>query len=125
MIDCTSHVRDRVHPGQELYYRGDKHCHFLTAQVLTNVVGIILCVVIALGHNNDQGVWNKTVKQNIEDANIVGLGDRGYTHSHILSPSKIPEGSILFNKDVDEITYSKVHSMHRSPVEIINSFTKN
>eukprot|EP01117_Protostelium_nocturnum_P000312 TRINITY_DN1037_c0_g1_i1.p1 TRINITY_DN1037_c0_g1~~TRINITY_DN1037_c0_g1_i1.p1 ORF type:complete len:182 (-),score=1.92 TRINITY_DN1037_c0_g1_i1:99-644(-) len=32
-IDCTSHFRCRVHPGQALYYRGDKHGHFITAQV--------------------------------------------------------------------------------------------
>ena len=32
-VDCTSHYRCRVHPGQAAYYRGDKHGHFLTAQV--------------------------------------------------------------------------------------------
>lgn len=32
-IDCTPHFRNRVHPCQHLYYRGDKHAHFLTAQV--------------------------------------------------------------------------------------------
>lgn len=32
-VDCTSHYRNRVHPGQADYYRGDKHAHFVTDQV--------------------------------------------------------------------------------------------
>lgn len=32
-IDCTSHYRQRVHPGQSFFYRGDKRAHFITAQV--------------------------------------------------------------------------------------------
>lgn len=32
-VDCTSHYRWRVHPRQSDYYRGDKHAHFITAQV--------------------------------------------------------------------------------------------
>lgn len=37
-VDCTSHYRCRVHPGQACYYRGDKHGHFLTAQVCAIVI---------------------------------------------------------------------------------------
>lgn len=39
VIDCTSHFRNRVHPGQRLYYRGDKHAHFLTDQVVCTLDG--------------------------------------------------------------------------------------
>lgn len=32
-IDGTCHFRERVHPGQANWYRGDKHRHFALAQV--------------------------------------------------------------------------------------------
>lgn len=32
-VDCTAHYRWRVHPRQAEYYRGDKHAHFIAAQV--------------------------------------------------------------------------------------------
>jgi hypothetical protein len=38
-VDCTSHFRNRVHPRQADYYRGDKHAHFITAQVICSVYG--------------------------------------------------------------------------------------
>ena len=41
-VDCTSHYRCRVHPGQALYYCGDKRGHFLMAQVCTFFPLIIL-----------------------------------------------------------------------------------
>jgi len=66
LIDCSPHVRDRVHPGQALYYRGDKKCHFLTAQVVCSIRGKIQSVVIALGHNNDQGLFNKTFSEYVQ-----------------------------------------------------------
>ena len=40
IMDCTSHYRRQVHPGQHLYYRGDKHAHFLTAQVCVSMDGL-------------------------------------------------------------------------------------
>lgn len=42
IVDCTSHRRRRVHPGQQLYYRGDKHYHFLTAQVMVDMEGMVV-----------------------------------------------------------------------------------
>jgi hypothetical protein len=57
LVDCTSHQRKRVHPGQQLYYRGDKGFHFLTVEVITAVWGTPLRIVIARGHNNDKGTF--------------------------------------------------------------------
>ena len=37
-LDCTAHCRDRVHPSQSKYYRGDKHFHFIT-QVIVSMSG--------------------------------------------------------------------------------------
>jgi hypothetical protein len=47
LIDCTSHMRNRVHPGQQLYYRGDVGGHQLTSQIITDVKGIPIDIVIA------------------------------------------------------------------------------
>lgn len=49
LIDCTSHMRNRVHPGQQLYYRGDVGGHQLTSQIITDVHGVPIDIVIALG----------------------------------------------------------------------------
>jgi hypothetical protein len=37
VIDCTSHFRWRVHPWSCEWYRGDKHAHFFTAQVVRSL----------------------------------------------------------------------------------------
>lgn len=74
LIDCSSHFRKRVHPGQQLYYRGDVGCHQLTAQVVTDIRGIPIDVSIALGHNNDKGVFNLSgFRDQIEEENVSGL----------------------------------------------------
>jgi hypothetical protein len=52
--DCMSHTRDRVHPEQQLYYRGDKGFHFLTVTVMTTVYKVPVKVVIGQEHNNDK-----------------------------------------------------------------------
>jgi hypothetical protein len=49
LIDCTSHFRNRVHPGQQLYYRGDVGAHQLTSQIITDINGVPIDVVVALG----------------------------------------------------------------------------
>ena len=55
-IDCTSHFRDRVHPGHSFYYRGDKGGTFLTVQLVIDLAGSkIFGFDILRGHNNDQG----------------------------------------------------------------------
>lgn len=82
--------------------------------------GLIYHVVIALGHNNDQGLFNRTMRDYISKANVVGLADRGYTHQHLLSPEKKPPESTI---NSDE-TWSKMHSEHRSTVEIVNAMVK-
>ena len=53
-LDCTCHRRDRVHPGQSKFYRGDKHFHFFSAQVTVSFSGLYSFIVLAYGHNNDQ-----------------------------------------------------------------------
>lgn len=66
------------------YYRGDVHGHQLTAQLLCDLRGRIIEVVIALGHNNDAGVALLT--------NLKGrlpfavLADSGYSGSPFVTP---------------------------------------
>jgi len=88
-IDGTAHYRNRVHPGQRVWYRGDKKCHFMAAQVVVALNGEILAVHLAKGHNNDQGLFNITVRKIIEQDNVVGLADRGYTHNLLVSPDDV------------------------------------
>ena len=96
LIDCTSHPRKRVHPGQHLFYRGDKGFHFVTAQVIVDIFGRPLSVVIGLGHNNDKGVYKLSgKKEEVEMLNISGLSDRGYKHTHLIRPDDEKCASML------------------------------
>lgn len=92
-IDCTSHFRRRVHPGQACYYRGDKKGFFLTAQVLCSLKGNrIYAVHLGLGHNNDQGMFKRTLKEYVEKKDIRLLSDLGFNHSYLIRPEKCEEG---------------------------------
>jgi len=106
IIDCTSHFRNRVHPGQRLLYRGDKHAHLLTAHIIISVDGNIIRVDIGLGHNNDPGMmYLSEFDTFIEDNNIMGLADRGYGHHLLITPNDVGEGE------------RKEHGKYRSIVE--------
>ena len=48
-LDCSTHRRDRIHPGQNKLYRGDKKCHFIGSQVITHLSGMFTSVDLALG----------------------------------------------------------------------------
>lgn len=61
-VDCSTHYRHRVHPGQANYYRFDKHGFFLTAQLVCGLDGRMFSLDIGLGHNNDSGMLILTGK---------------------------------------------------------------
>ena len=86
-IDCTPHFRRRVHPQQGDWYRGDKHGHFMNAQVVCSLRGEIYNVQLLQGHNNDQGCFNITkVKQLLEALQLHWLADNGYSHHRLVVP---------------------------------------
>jgi len=121
LIDCTSHRRNRVHTGQALYSRGDPGYHFLTAQVITDIKGFPLHVAICLGHNNDKGVFILTdKKKDVEELNITGLCDRGYSHSQF----RPDDPNLPAQLDLSPESFSSLQSKHRTPVEILNTLTK-
>jgi len=120
ILDCTAHYRHRVHPGQALYYRGDKHAHFLTASVLSSLRGKVLNVCVGLGHNNDQGMFNCTIRSYVEEQNVLILADRGYSHPQIITPTSKLTASLLTDDD-----WPKLHAAARTPGEIVNSLVKN
>jgi len=87
MIDGTAHFRNRVHPGQAHYYRGDKRGHFVLAQVVTDMSGRILNVSFFRGHNNDQGAYNLSgLADFLRGQEIRLLADGGYHDSQLVTP---------------------------------------
>lgn len=108
-IDCTTHFRRRIHPGQALLYRGDKKGFFLSAQVLCSVYGDrIFSVDLGLGHNNDQGVFKRTLKTLTERNNLRFLADLGYRHCFLIGP-----------KNKSDPTWRVEQSALRSVVEVV------
>jgi hypothetical protein len=85
-IDCTSHFRNRVHPFQSDYYRGDKRGHFLTAQIIVPLDGSkIFSIHLGPGHNNDKGMYIMSgMKQFLVDNRLMLLADGGYGHKETL-----------------------------------------
>jgi len=96
-IDCTSHFRERTHPKQAEFYRGDKHAFFWNAQVVISLSGNILNVQLLMGHNNDQGSFNKTAMgEMLERLALFWLADSGY-HHRLIRPTD-EKGAIWNNK---------------------------
>jgi len=124
-IDCCTHPRDRVHPGQDEYYRGDKMCHFLTSQVVVDHLGYIIRLSIGKGHNNDQGMFQLT--NMLEWLQKSGLGhllaDGGYSGDGTVRPMGAQD--LMLNGNNSALLASNAqHSGERVLVENINSFFK-
>lgn len=110
-VDCTSLLRRRVHPGQIMYYRGDIHGHQLTAQLLCDLRGRMIEVVIGLGHNNDAGLAILTkLKSRLP---FAVLADSGYSGAPFVTPDST-RGKTWNNKQKGA----------RSVVEVVFHFTK-
>jgi len=83
-----------VHPRQADYYRGDKHAHFFTAQIIVSLYGEIWDVNLGLGHNNDKAMLILTnTKQYLLDNNIKLLADKGYSFVNLITPTNIKSQS--------------------------------
>lgn len=48
-IDCRFQVRERVHPGQALFYRGDQGKHGLSVQLLCSASGTLTICELGIG----------------------------------------------------------------------------
>jgi len=115
VIDCTSHIRNRVHPGHAFYYRGDKHTTFLSAQMVCDLIGSrIVCYDLLRGHNNDQGVFNISgLRDLVESEGKRLLGDGGYQHGFIVTQKDVPfsqRPTLQFLRGIVEIIFGLVHS---------------
>ena len=87
-IDCSSHFRNRVHPGQANYYRADKGAFFLTAQLVTSLTGSMYSLCIGLGHNNDKGMLIISgLKEYIIQNGIRLFAEQGYSlKEYLITP---------------------------------------
>jgi hypothetical protein len=89
---------------------------------IVNVLGHPIDVTIALGHNNDKGVYKTSGrKKDFEELNLVGLSDRGYSHHQLIRPDDLEMATKL---KLSAETFSSIQAKHRAPGEIIHSFVK-
>ena len=104
-MDCGSHFRCRVHPRQADWYRYNKAGFFITAQVS----GRVIKMVLGMGHNNDQGMFNLTgMGCLLEKLNVRVLGDGGYHHYLMVVPD-----------DTRSTTWNNRQKALRSCVEVV------
>lgn len=126
-IDCSDHPRKRVHPGQSMWYRGDKRQHMLTSQVACDHLGHIMRVTVAKGHNNDQAVFYASrMKDWIEEENVGPLlADKGYGASPaLLVPFK--STSKVYRQDPKHaVEYNRRLGRERVLIEHVNAWLKN
>jgi hypothetical protein len=86
-IDCTPHLRTRIHPGSIDYYRGDLKDYFITAQLTVGLSGQIWRVDFRMGHHNDPGIFNSTsIGDILLKLKQTLLGDLAYHHSNVKTP---------------------------------------
>lgn len=125
-VDCCTHPRARVHPGEDMYYRGDKKIHFLTSQVVTDHTGKIMRLTIARGHNNDQGLFNiSKMAEWLEERQMKPLlADLGYAGRGVIVPTGAEDILASENPTASALT-NKLHASQRVLVENVNSWFKN
>lgn len=124
-IDCCTHERNRVHPGEDTLYRTDKACHFLTSQVVVDHTGYIMRLSIARGHHNDQAMKNMTrMAEWLEERQMAPLlADLGYSGAGTIRPLST-EDMLDNNMDPDMLRSNRHHGAERSQVENVNSWFK-
>lgn len=107
-IDCTTHLRNRVHPWSTEYYRGDKHAHFITAQLICSLEGKMWDVALGPGHNNDQNMLHITEAEQtiLHQLATRLLADKGYTSDAVVRPD-----------DLNDPELCERHAAYRSVVE--------
>lgn len=82
-------------------------------KVVGSQFGDYMNVQLGLGHNNDQGMLSLTgLNKHIEENDIYLLGDGGYSHHRIITPSDVPAELEQVQKD------------ERSSVEALIGFNK-
>ena len=113
-IDCSSHFRQRVHPGSCLFYRGDKRGFFLTAELVTTHEGDIIQVSLGPGHMNDQGMLAVWTEDLLERKKWKLLADLGYRNDKLLVIPNEKKG----------IEWNNRHASTRSVVEQVFSLVK-
>jgi len=120
-IDCTTHRRDRVHPGEDTFYRPDKAFHFLSSQIVVDHFGFILRISVAKGRSNDSAIFKLT---NMADFLLKKgwklLGDLGYGSTQVLKPiGREYSRSVAGSKE-----YNRHQASERAIVENVNSWFK-
>jgi len=114
-IDGTIHKRNRQHPGSYEYFRFDKQCSFIGSQIWTSPMAEIYNFTFSKGHNNHQGVYNRSfIKSFLSANNLTLLADGAYSDSSLITPRK-PNQKRLDNEQKQE----------RSFVEIVIGYVKN
>ena len=113
-VDGTPHYKNRTHPKQSDYYRGDKHRFFITAQTVVSPEAQLMQFVFGKGRNNDQAMFNKSgLRRNLILNNQKLLGDGGYHHRLLITPE--PTKSKFWNQTQKD---------KRSIVEIVIGYVK-
>jgi len=119
-VDCTTCTRQRVRPGASKLYRGDHSTHALTVQLVTDLKGRILDVVVADGRNCDLTTLRLSrVIDRLKLTNRAILGDGGYEQDDVI----ITTESALYKKGI-VTAFNQAHSGVRQTVEVTNSRLK-
>jgi hypothetical protein len=113
-IDCSPHFRNRVHPHNHDYYRGDKKGHFLSAQLVCGLSGKIYDVAIFPGRVNDQMAFTLTWQDLLDREGILLLADGGYYDIHLITPTTTQDRE-----------WNNAQKSYRSVIEHVNSIVSN
>ena len=101
--------------GRQTTIEETKGRFFLSAQVVCSYSGEIISIILGLGHNNDQGMFNITgMKQILLNENRKLLANRGYSHHLLVTPN-----------DRNSTEWNNMQKGMRSVVEVAIGMTEN
>ncbi|KAN0000457.1 hypothetical protein ACTFIZ_000919 [Dictyostelium cf. discoideum] len=127
-VDCTSHLINRVHPGQYFYYRTGVG-HYINSQTLVDLNKTLRMVVFARGHMNDPSLsFYSGLVDLVKEENLSVLGDSAYDSRIFTTPSSLYKQSNPNLSNDEYLMLKKFYETHqsilRSPVEHVNAHIK-
>ena len=90
-LDCTTHLRQEIHPNSHLLFRTDVGFPNILALIVVSLEGVPWYANFFLGHNNDQGAWHLSgLGPHFAQLGLRCLSDLGLVHGSLVRPNDTP-----------------------------------
>ncbi|KAJ6238511.1 thap domain protein [Anaeramoeba flamelloides] len=120
-IDCTEHSRFRDLENEKLFHSGKQKKSTIMSLAVCDTQGLLFYFKTGiLGHNNDQGAFNKSEIKNLLGKDEKLLGDGGFSVCHFI----VPFGKKTKNFNEEKRLFNIFHSQSRVIIENVFAHLK-